>query len=101
MAERGSGSTFAAWNAKQLNAVKQLASGDVTIQDIGADVQRVALVVKVTAAELSALGGAVLSSGSLVYGYETHDAFLEGIEGVSEILAGQDTYFATLNLVRL
>ena len=101
-AERGNGGqSFPVWNKKTILSIKPLPNGTPFLQDIGMDVQRLALVVKVSGAELSALYDKVFASGSLVYGWETHDAFLESIDGVVEVKGGADVYFATLNLVRL
>lgn len=102
MGERGNGgSTFPVWTKKMLVAVKLRPNGTPVMQEIGMDVERLAFVARVTAAELVALYDQVLESGSLVFGWETHDAFLESIEGVSEVVANKDTYFATLNFIRL
>ena len=101
-AERGSGGqSFPVWNKKTLLSIKPLPNGTPLVQDIGMDVQRLALIVKASGAELAALYDKVFASGSLVYGWETHDAFLESIESVVEVKGGADVYYATLNLVRL
>jgi hypothetical protein len=99
--ERGTGSEFPIWDAKEILVVKERPNEAPVLQSQGEDVQRLALVVKATGVQLSALYDQVLESGSLVYGWETHNAFLESISDVSEQLAGHDVYFATLNLIRL
>lgn len=100
--ERGGGGTYPTWAKKELLSIKQLAGNNgYTVQSIGEDVQTLALVARCTQAELTALFDQVLESGSLVYGYETHDAILMSIDSAAEQLAGKDTYFATLNFVRL
>lgn len=99
---RGSnGVTFPIWDAKQQLALKDRPNESQVIQDIGADVQRLAVVARCTLVELGALYAQVLQSGSLVLGWETHDAFLESIDGASLVVTGQDVYEATLNMIRL
>lgn len=97
----GKAPSFNLWDKKYLLAIKDRPNSEPDIREIGMDVQRAAIVVRVTAAQLTALFDQVLESGSLVLGWETVNAFLESITGVQEIGAGKDTYFATLNVIRL
>jgi hypothetical protein len=99
---RGNGGrTFSIWDATQQIAEKSRPNESSMLQDIGADVQRLAVVARCTKAELIALYDQVLSSGSLVLAWETHDAFLEGIDGAFLVVSGQDRYEATLHMIRL
>lgn len=99
---RGSGGvTFPIWDAKQQLALKDRPNESQIIQDIGTDIQRLAVVARCTKAQLIALYDQVLESGSLVLAWETHNAFLETIDPASLVVSGQDVYEATLHMIRL
>jgi hypothetical protein len=99
--ERGAPPQFQVWSKGGTVAIKKIPGGsNNVIQKIGVDLPRLALVVKATSAQLTALYGKVGVSGSLVFGYETATATLESIDSVAEQGAGKDVYFATLNLIR-
>ena len=98
---RGNGTTFAAWDARELIVLRQPMAANQQFIVLGADVQRIAIVARVTQAELFALYDEVLQSGSLVLSFETHDAFLEKIDPAARVVSGVDQYEATLHLIRL
>lgn len=99
--ERGSGTTFPIWGKAGIAIIKKIPGGNLNIiQKIGLDMPRLALVVRVTAAQLASLRGVVGDTASLVFGYETTTAQLESITDAQEVSAGRDTYFVTLNLLR-
>lgn len=100
--ERGNNAqTFPVWAKAMLLAVKPRPNNPPAVNEIGLDVQRLALVVRVTNAQLTDLYGQVHESGTLVFGYETCSAWLDSIDPPEEISVGRDIYFATLNLIRL
>lgn len=99
---RGSGGrTFPTWDAKQVFVEKVRPNDSSILQDTGADVQRLALVVRCTKAQLIDLYGVVLESGSLIFPWETHTAFMENMDGCSQVVSGSDVYEATLHMIRL
>jgi hypothetical protein len=99
---RGSGGrTFPTWDKKELITVKDRPNESAMQQDIGEDIQRAALVIRCTKAELIALYDQVLQSGSLIFPWETHDAFLESMDSASLVVTGNDRYEATLHVIRL
>lgn len=95
------GVTFPIWDKKTLLNVKERPNAAPSITDTGADVQRLDVVVRCTKTQLLALYGDVLVSGSLVLAWETHNAFLERIDGAFQVVSGQDVYEATLHMIRL
>jgi hypothetical protein len=101
--ERGAGaSAFPVWGKAGSIVIKRVPLGNKNvIQKIAVGLPRLALVVKVTAAQLAALRGKIGVEGTLVFGYESATARLESITGAAEQSAGHDVYFATLNLIRL
>lgn len=68
------------------------------IQVSGVSTDTLALTIRCTASQLSALRGKVGSVGSLVFSGGTRSAFLKDISNPREILAS-GKYFATLNFI--
>jgi hypothetical protein len=99
--ERPNGDGYPTWDKRDILAIKPRPNDDPIIQEIGMDVQRLALAVELTGAQLASLYDQVLESGSLVMNWETHNAFLESISPPQRIGVGNDLYLAVLNLVRL
>lgn len=100
--ERGLAPVFPVWPARDILNEKPRPAGNLSIiQEIGDDVERLGLIVKVSAAELKALYDEVLNDGELVFGWETVDALLVSVTDAAEQGAGHDVYSATLNLMRL
>lgn len=99
---RGNGGTLIpAWDARELIVMRQPAAADQQVKTLGADVQRISLVCRMTQAELLALYDQVTIDGSLVLAFETHDAFLEKIDPVVLVTSRVDQYEATLGFIRL
>lgn len=101
--ERGdNGLNIPGWDAPYLFALKHIpGSDDNVIQRIGADVQRLAMPVKVTASQLAALQAARGDNGSLVWSGGTDSAFLSSVGTPTEVRPGKDVYFVTLNFIKL
>jgi hypothetical protein len=95
------GTGYPSWNKAMILAVKPRPNDDPVIQEIGEDVQRAAIAITCTAAQLSALQDKVLESGSLVMNWETVNAFLDSISPPQMVGIGNDLFFATLNFIRL
>src|SRR6185369_6556971 len=99
---RGQGGvTFPIWDKRDLTVVKERPNAVPAVHSIGADVQRLDVVVRCTKTELTALYGDLLVSASLVLAWETHNALLESIDGAFLVVTGQDVYEATLHMIRL
>lgn len=92
---------YPTWDAKMLLSIKQLAgnNGYVT-QEIGEDVRRVAIPARASGTELAALYDKHQTSGSLIFSYETTDAYLEDIDGVAQV-ANNDRFDVTLHFIKL
>lgn len=99
--ERPAGEGYPTWNKAMLLAIKPRPNDDPVIQEVGEDVQKLALAVEVTGAQLASLYDQVLESGSLVMDWETVNAFLESVSPPQQIGIGNDLFLAVLNLVRL
>ena len=100
--ERGTGDrSYPTWDATMLLAIKPRPNEDSVIQEIGADVQKLALGVQVTAAELAALYDQLHESGTLIMNWETCTAFLSSISPGQQIGIGNDLYLSGLNFIFL
>jgi hypothetical protein len=100
--ERGQMPTYPLWPAQSIISEKDRPAGRLAIiQEIGADIERFGLVVRVSKAELLALYDQVLNEGTLIFSYETCTALLCGVTDASEQGAASDKYFATLDLIKL
>ena len=100
--EAAQGEGYPTWNKRDILVVKPLPAGNTpVVQEIGMDVQRLALAVIVSGTELTALYDKVLESGTLIIDWESHSAFLESIGGVTRTSVGSDLYQTTLNFIRL
>lgn len=100
--ELASGGTFAVWSKAGAIVIKHIpGSNKNVIQKIGVGLPRLALPIKATSAQLTALYAKVGDTGTLVFGYESASTWLESITGVAEQGAGKNVYTATLNLIRL
>lgn len=98
---RGQGGvTFPIWDKRDMTNVKERPNAVPAVHSIGADVQRLDAVIRCTKAQLTALYGDVLVTGSLILAWETHNAFLESIDSAFLVVSGQDVYEATLHLIR-
>lgn len=95
------GEGYATWDKRMILSTKVLPNNAPVITQIGLDVQKLALAVQVTGAQLASLYAEVLESGSLVMDWETHDAFLESISTPQQIGVGNDLFLAVLNFIRL
>ncbi len=100
--EAGSGGySVPGFDAPYLFVVKKLAgSDDNVIQKIGADVQRLAMPVRCTAAELSALQGARGDTGTLDWSGGSDSVFLANVGTPVEVRPGEDVYFVTLSFMK-
>ncbi len=94
------GATFPIWDKRMIAVTKERPNATPDMHDIGEDVQRLDVVIRCTKAQLTTLYGDVLTTGSLVLAWETHNAFLENIDGAFLVVSGQDVYEATLHLIR-
>jgi hypothetical protein len=92
---------YPTWDKIDLLIIRARANDDPVIAVNGMDVQRVTVAAQCTAAELTALYDLVLESGSLVFDYETHTAFLESMGAAQQIGIGNDIYLTTLSFIRL
>ena len=100
--ERGTGDrAYPTWDATMLLAIKPRPNEDPVIQEIGADVQKLALGVQVTGAELAALYDQLHESGTLIMDWETCTAFLSSISPGQQIGIGDDLYLSVLNFIFL
>lgn len=104
LGERGAGpGRYPVWTITGNVVIKKIPGGNkVVIQIIGRKLPRLALTVKVTAAQVAALRTKAenFTSGTLVFGFETTTATLISVSAAEEQGAGHDVYFATLQLIR-
>jgi hypothetical protein len=99
--ELASSGTFAVWSKAGTTQIKHIPGGDKNvIQKISVGLPRLALPIKATASQLTALYAKRGVTGTLVFGYESATAVLESITNVAEQAAGKNVYTATLNLIR-
>jgi hypothetical protein len=100
---RGPGGPYPVWAITGNVVIKKIPGGDKTVvQIIGQKLPRLALIVKVTAAQLAALRtkAEAGTTGTLVFSFETATATLINVTDIQEQGAGHDVYFATLHLIR-
>lgn len=104
LGERGAGpGQYPVWTLTGNVVLKKIPGGDKTvIQIVGKKLPRLALTVKVTAAQFAALRTKAESftTGTLVFGFETTTATLIAVSPAEEQGAGHDVYFTTLSLIR-
>lgn len=104
LGERGSGpGRYPVWTLTGNVVIKKIPGGDKTvIQIVGKKLPRLALTVKVTAAQFASLRAKAenFTTGTLVFGFETTTATLIAVSAAEEQGAGHDVYFTTLSLIR-
>lgn len=100
--ERGSsGREIPGWEKKWITVVKIIPNGSPVVQAIGADVQRMAMPIRCTHDELADLYDDIDGdTHDLDWSDGSDSALLESITGRSEVMPGNDVYFAVLNLIR-
>lgn len=100
--EAGSGGyAVPRFDKKHLTAVKIIPNGSPVVQSIGADIQRLAMPIRCTASQLSALYGDVDGSAhTLVWSGGSTSAYLESVGTPTEVKPGEDVFFATLNFIK-
>jgi hypothetical protein len=100
--ELGQDSVYNIWSKSGIAITKKIPGGDKNvIQKIGVDLPRLAMPIKATASQITALYGKVGGSGTLVFSYETCTARLESMEQPQSIGIGNNLYTSQLNLIRL
>jgi hypothetical protein len=98
---QGSGQGFPVWDKRGVVSLKKIPGGSKNvIQKISITACRLAMPVRVTAAQLQDLYDAVGSTASLVFHFETVNATLEAIDAPEEFFFSQDTYTTTLHFLR-
>jgi hypothetical protein len=98
---QGSGQGIPVWSTGGVVVIKHIpGSSKNVIQKLGTTRPRIAMPVRVTAAQLTSLFAALGTSASLVFHFETTTATLESITNVEEYFHGLEAYSATLNLIR-
>jgi len=100
--ERGSsGLSNPGWDRKFSTVVKIIPNGEPVVQAVGADVPRLAMPIRCSAAQLAALYGDVDGdTHDLVWSRGTDTALLEAIDTPTEVLPGKDYYFTVLHLIK-
>lgn len=95
------GDGFPSWDARMLVLDRQPANESATTAHIGLDVQKANIAGLVTASELAALYTKLGESGSLVTHWETHDAYLDGIDPPMQFEPGGDQIAIVMHFIRL
>ena len=98
--ETPQGEGYPAHGVADLFAIKDRPNESPAFQEIGADLQRATIGILVTGAELLALYDQCGESGSLIFDWETCDAFLAGV-GETRRAGLEDVYESSLDLIRL
>ena len=98
--EAGS-SGYAGWESSVDVTEIQIPGGAPVLQTGGSKARRIALPVRVTTAQYTALLGKVGDSGTLSIAYGSVTAILESISSVSEITKTDGLWFCTLNLIKV
>ena len=97
--ERGTPPFFPRFSRKADSSVTHIPGGNVNVtQTSGLLADRLSLVIRCTAAELTALEGKVDTTGSLIYSGGTRSAYLDEVDSPQEI-AASGRFFATLKLI--
>lgn len=100
--ERGSaGYDSPGFDKKHITVTKIIPGGSPVVQSIGADVSRLAMPIRCSAAELAALKGDVDGSAhTLVWSGGSDSALLESVGTPTEVKPGEDYYFAVLSFIK-
>lgn len=100
--ERGSGGReIPGWDKKWITVTKIIPGGSPVVQAIAADVQRMAMPIRCTGSELGDLYDDIDGSAhDLDWSDGSDSALLESISGRSEVMPGNDVFFAVLNFIR-
>lgn len=94
-------SQYAGWSKPGLTVVKKIPGGSKNvIQKIGVGMPKLALAIKGTKAQMTALLAKVGDEGSLTFNFETTTARLESMEPPTSIGIDNDLYTSTLNFLR-
>lgn len=99
--ELGNDSTYNVWSKQGIAITKKIPGGAKNvIQKIGTDLPRMAMPIKGTASQITALYGKVGDSGTLIFSYETCAARLESMEPPQSIGIDNDLYTGVLSFIR-